>query len=250
MLGGTVMRTARAFGGMGRQMQVRGGAMSKLPHSHSLFPTLRHTTFAAQAQDSREPSIDEARCLPRKFRECNNDIIYTLSIQGEHGARKERLLREIMRVDECTWKEARAKLAEMDSYNDTYHSLVTLPYKLGLGVALFASISSIPLVFHRDSAVWFNNIFVHEDLPDGGLESLDTFWKVGSWTWGWMEPYLGTASFVLLGLQFSRAQMKNINYKPYTEAVLSWRANRLAAKFPQYNRVVVRDFSKSDPWQN
>ena len=106
-----------------------------------------------------------------------------------------------------------------------------------------------------------------KDLPDDGLADLDTFWNVGSWTWGWMEPYLGTASFVLLGLQFSRAQMQKMDWKPYTEAVLSWRANRLADQFtfffvflprmffhinhnryPQYNRVIVRDFAKSDPW--
>ena len=75
------------------------------------------------------------------------------------------------------------------------------------------------------------NIFFLQDLPDGGIDALQSFWNVGSWTWGWMEPYLGTASFVLLGLQFTRAQMQKINWKPYTEAILSWRANRLANRY-------------------
>jgi hypothetical protein len=63
-----------------------------------------------------------------------------------------------------------------------------------------------------------------------------------------MEPYLGTASFVLLGLQFMRTQMRRMHWKPYTESILSLRANRLARLYPQYNRMIVRDFSKSDPF--
>jgi hypothetical protein len=31
------------------------------------------------------------------------------------------------------------------------------------------------------------------------------------------------------------------------EMLLSYRANRLAARFPTYDRHIVRDFSKSDP---
>ena len=76
-----------------------------------------------------------------------------------------------------------------------------MPFKLG---ATTGAVSSVPLVFHMETAIWFNEQFVHSDLPDGGLDALDTFWKVGNWTWGWMELYLlGTASFVLLGFQFT-----------------------------------------------
>ena len=38
--------------------------------------------------------------------------------------------------------------------------------------------------------------------------------QVGNWTWGWMEPPIGTISFVLLVLQFSRNQLENIWLPP------------------------------------
>jgi hypothetical protein len=62
-----------------------------------------------------------------------------------------------------------------------------------------------------------------------------------------MEPYLGTASFVLLGLQFARSHLQRLEWKPYTEALLSTQANRLAEQYPQYRRDIVRDFAKSAP---
>ena len=67
-----------------------------------------------------------------------------------------------MRVDVCDWTTARAKLAEMDSFNDRWHSLVSLPYKIGLTFGITGALSSIPLVFHKDTALWFNDTFVHE----------------------------------------------------------------------------------------
>eukprot|EP01098_Paradermamoeba_levis_P003881 TRINITY_DN1712_c0_g1_i2.p1 TRINITY_DN1712_c0_g1~~TRINITY_DN1712_c0_g1_i2.p1 ORF type:complete len:157 (-),score=40.45 TRINITY_DN1712_c0_g1_i2:205-675(-) len=154
-----------------------------------------------------------------------------------------------MRVDRVSWEVARRKVdVEMNSVNDHWGWLVTLPYKVGVALGLIAAFSAVPLVFHLQTAAWFNDNFVGEDLPEGGLETLDSIWKVGHWTWGWMEPYLGTASFVLLGMQFTRANMKRLKWKPYTETILSWRANKLAKAFPKYNRTIVRDYSKSDAW--
>lgn len=207
-------------------------------------------SFSDKADEHfKVPSTEEACCAVRRFREATNDTIFILAISGHHGACKERLVREIMRVDQCTWEAGRAKMEEVNTANDQSQAMVQLPYILGMSAGVIGSFSSIPMVFHRPTAAWFNDRFVHEALPeDGGLEALDTFWKVGNWTWGWMEPYLGTASFVLLGFQFSRSQLQRLNWKPYTEAVVSWRANRLADAFPQYDRQIIRDFSKLDPW--
>ena len=47
--------------------------------------------------------------------------------------------------------------------------------------------------------------------------------EVGSWTWGWNEPVLGTVSFVLLAFQFARNQMVNLGARPYTESMIAWR---------------------------
>ena len=97
-----------------------------------------------------------------------------------------------------------------------------------------------------DFAMWFCAAFVKEDLPDPA--TLATMWKVGAWTWTWMEPAIGTASFVLLALQLVRSHMQKIDLKPYRGLVSSWRADRLHRSFPQYEREIVRDYAKSDLW--
>jgi hypothetical protein len=101
------------------------------------------------------------------------------------------------------------------------------------------------------------------------VETLDTFWKVGAWTWTWMEPAIGTASFVLLalqvrplaspslaapsnalqgrqcgdgaGVQLVRSHMKKIDLKPYHAQLSSMRADRLCTAFP---RVLPRPHSR------
>ncbi len=60
---------------------------------------------------------------------------------------------------------------------------------------------------------------------------------------------MGTLSFFLLGLQLTRTHMQKINWKPYTEMILSKRADRVARRYPRYERQIVRDFAKSDPWR-
>ena len=197
----------------------------------------------------KTPTIAEARAQARRFRELPNDVLFSLAVSGDYNARKERFIREIMRVDNIDWVSAKIKIeTTINAKNDQFAWLVTLPYRVGLTAGVVGAVSAVPLVFHRPTAAWFNENFVHEALPDDGLESLDTVWKVGNWTWGWMEPYLGTASFVLLGLQFARIHMQRLHLQPYTERVLSWRARRLAKTFPQYESRIVMDFSKADPW--
>ena len=43
-----------------------------------------------------------------------------------------------------------------------------------------------------------------------------------------------------------RNQMLNVGFKPYTGWVISSRANRLADKYPQYGREMVKDYAVSD----
>mmetsp|Transcript_57636 Transcript_57636/g.78588 ORF Transcript_57636/g.78588 Transcript_57636/m.78588 type:complete len:124 (-) Transcript_57636:762-1133(-) len=101
-------------------------------------------------------------------------------------------------------------------------------------------------MFLRRTAIWFCTHYVGMEIPD--ISEIDTVFKVGTWTWQWMEPMLGTATFVLISLQLSRAHMQNINEKPYHGYVMSWRADRLINAFPNYEREIVRDYAKSDPW--
>ena len=119
--------------------------------------------------------------------------------------------------------------------------LLTLPYKLGIAGGFAVAAATIPLCFSLDTALWFNEAFVTTDVPEDA--DLETWLEVGSWTWNWMEPPLGQASFFLLCLQYMRAQMQNVGFKPYTDSVKSYRANSLINAFPQYNRSIVEDFS-------
>ena len=201
------------------------------------------------------------------------------------GAFKERLLREIMRADGCSYSQAYRVLGMMNTTNESLQNYYKLPYLIGIGTAVSGGILSIPVVFHQGTAVWFCETFVLEEVPD--LAELDTFWKVGAWTWTWMEPAIGTASFVLLSMQLirsvtfihshaapidvgdiepltpgtwhveldtwcfcdvCRSQMKKIQMKPYIGRVMTWKADALCEGFPQYEREIVRDYAKADLW--
>lgn len=186
--------------------------------------------------------------MPRKFRQCDNKTVFTLAILGEHGARKERLVREIMRVDNIDWESARIKLETINQANDKRKHLAQLPYRIGLFAGL-TTLVSIPLVFHRGWVVWFAENVVNyppEDIPKP--EELETFWLVGRFSWEWMEPMIGTLSFVLLGFQFTRNQMLHLGLTPYADFLVKWRAKRLVRRYPQYDRNIVMDFAKTDAW--
>ena len=84
---------------------------------------------------------------------------------------------------------------------------------------------------------------------------------------------VGQISFFLLCMQFVRAQMQNINYKPYggmspipsmplytmIHSVLifltiAWlrdrRARKLVERYPQYDRLILEDFARNDSFEH
>lgn len=48
-------------------------------------------------------SIDEAKKLPKNYDQMPNDILLSMAIMGDQEAREERLIREIMAVDNVSW---------------------------------------------------------------------------------------------------------------------------------------------------
>jgi hypothetical protein len=212
------------------------------------FAFSRLATQARWTSSGDYPTIPDANRMPRNYRELTNESIAILALEGIDEATKERLVREVMRVDNISWPEATLKVQEMDAINDSKAWVMHLPHMMGVFLGVVGAIVSIPMTFHKPTAVWFNANYAKHDLPDGGLEGIETIFEVGGWSWGWMEPVMGTLSFALLGLQFARANMQNMKIKPYTEFVESWRANRLAKMYPQYEREIVRAFSKTDSW--
>lgn len=191
-------------------------------------------------------SLTEAKSAPREFEEMSNEAIAIMAVYGEQEAKEERLIREIMRVDDISWEEAQPKFETMKKDNRKGMYIATLPYKIGLYTATFSAFACIPMVFDLDTCLVFNEHFVTTDVPGG--EDLETPLEVGSWAWNWMEPPLGTISFSLLCLQFARNQMQNLQATPYTQWVKNRRARRLCECYPEYNAYIVSDFARGDKW--
>jgi len=180
------------------------------------------------------------------YPELSNDVLMVYCAQGDHLAHRERLIRNIMVVDGLNWDAAQPKMTEIEAANKVGMWFYTMPYKIGITTAVTAGVLSIPLVFHLDTALWFNENFVTADVADP--EDLETWLEVGSWTWAWNEPVMGQLSFFLLTLQFARNQMLNLKAKPYTDKLLDYRASRLCRQFPMYSPMILSDFARSDEW--
>lgn len=140
--------------------------------------------------------------LPHSFEEMDNNTLLTVAALENHDARIEVLKRHIMSADGCSYKEATAIFHKIAEKNRDGMALAALPYQIGIATGVTAALASIPLVFDLPSTLWFNETYVTTEVP--GKEDLETHLEVGAWAWNWMEPPLGTFSFVLLCLQFSR----------------------------------------------
>jgi hypothetical protein len=171
-----------------------------------------------------------------------------LGEMGNPEAHEEILTRHVMNIDSVSYEMASEKVEEIAAKNKKGAFLLALPYQIGIAASLTAGLASIPLVFHLPTAEWFNLYYVTTDVPE--TKDLETALEVGAWTWNWMEPALGQVSFLLLCLQFSRAQIGNLGVKPYTGKVKEWRANRLAEAYPQYDERVIKNFSNSSRIHN
>lgn len=67
------------------------------------------------------------------------------------------------------------------------------------------------------------------------MQDLETYFEVGMWSWGWMEPPLGQLSFFLLTIQFSREQLDKLQYKTYFQTLKDKRADGLCELYPMYH---------------
>jgi hypothetical protein len=109
----------------------------------------------AFSPEFRPPSVSEAAQCPRKFRQASNEAIFSLAIHGSHGARRERLVREVMRQDNVDWVTARTKVETINTENDKYGWVVKMPYQAGMLLGISGALASVPLTFHKPTVVWF-----------------------------------------------------------------------------------------------
>jgi hypothetical protein len=197
-------------------------------------------TFAAKTV-----TVEDAKKMPKDYYEMPNDILLTMAVMGDQDARSERLIREIMSVDNTSWEDSQSKFQEIVTANRRGNFLMTLPYKVGIVFAMAIGVVSIPMIYDLETVEWFNELYVTSDRPED--KDLETPLEVSNWAWNWMEPSMGTASFVLLCMQWSRAQLQNIDAKPYTHMIMHRRARRIAREFPTYNAGILEDWSMGDP---
>ena len=189
------------------------------------------------------PSLKTALAMPLSPRQMDNSMLVTLGELGNHQARSEILKRHIMCRDRVSYEQACQTFLTIEQKNHEHIYLLSLPYILGIAMGVTSAAAAWPMVFDLATAEWFNHHFVTTDVPEP--KDLETFWEVGAWSWSWNEPVLGTVSFVLLALQFTRAQIQNLGIKPYTAWVKHWRGERLARAFPKYDAEVVIDYSRT-----
>ena len=156
-------------------------------------------------------TIEAAKKMPRHYNEMPPDVLLVMAASGDQEAREERVIREIMAVDNVEWPVARQTFIKVVLANRRGLFAATFPYKVGIFVSFSAGILSFPLIFHLDSVLAFNELFVTTDVPDE--KDLETPLEVGSWAWNWMEPPLGQISFFLLCMQYARAQLENLGAK-------------------------------------
>lgn len=183
-------------------------------------------------------------CTHGYYKALSNDLIVALASSGKTNllAKDEQLVRHIMSVDQVSRDQAFGTLQEIKDYNHQGQTLLKLPYYLGIGLSLGAATLTLPMCYHQDVIMWFNNEFVTTDLPDD--KDLETVLEIGIWSWNWIEPVLGQISFMLLCLQFARAQLMKMKVKPYTEWMLDQRGRRLTKKYHQYDPLILRDFAE------
>lgn len=149
-----------------------------------------------------KPGLAQAYAMPGRIEEFDNGTLITVAAMENHGARIEVLKRHIMKVDDCTYDEACNTFDKIAAANREGMWMAALPYKIGIATGIICAFGSLPMVFDINTALPFNEAYVTTDVPEN--QDLETMLEVGSWTWNWMEPPLGTLSFALLSLQFSR----------------------------------------------
>lgn len=219
-------------------------AMCQIPMNGNTQRQSKPTQMINKRFMSSVVTILEAKQMPRTYQALSNEAIIIMASNGDQDAREEKLKREIMAVDDVEYAECHVRFQEMKKANKEGMAIGTLPYKVGILMGVTAAVVSVPLVFDLNTVLWFNEHCVTTEVP--GDEDLETVLEVGAWAWNWMEPPLGQISFFLLCLQFSRAQMQNINLKPYGGWLADRRARKLSERYPQYNKFIVEDFARND----
>ena len=218
-----------------RRGGVRG--LSRIDRSGLRLAAIRICHRMAHTSQ-RYPTLEECAAQPRHHHEMSGDILLLLAAQGDKGARRERFLREVMLIDGLSWPEAAGRVNQYEEEVSSSHYSQTVSKLVGTG-SVAIGIGSLPLVFNLDTALWFNERFVTTDVPDA--RDLETWLEVGQWTWNWMEPPIGTISFVFIALQFARGRGVINPLEAYYQRR---RERQLLEAYPQYSPLILLQWAE------
>ena len=140
--------------------------------------------------EPKRPTLSEVSMLPRHVSEYSPELLISSALAGDPEAIRERLTREVMRVDRVEWSEANDVVDQIHDANGSGIGLLKLPYKAGVLIGFISAWGCLPLVFDLSTAEAFNEAYVTTEHPQP--EDVETWLEVGAWTWNWMEPLLGT----------------------------------------------------------
>jgi len=233
-------------------MRAEMSNTDKKPNAVAMGKRLRGGAVRGRSKQSplayKAPTLEYAAQQPRHVSELSHENLAVLAMENNQCAQRERLLREIMAVEGISWGDAHEKLAKLGEAKAKLYWVETLPYRIGIFGAMIGGVMGTLLVFNKPIAQMYAEKIAGEELPEGVKDISElTMNQVGAWTWNWMEPMIGVASFVLLCCQFSKGQARQIHMRTYGECILHWRANRLAQMFPQYDKSMVRAWSMHMP---
>lgn len=208
---------------------------------------LSHRFFTATPQQQQgKPTIASAKQQKTELWELDNITLLLLARDPEaHDVHQERLIRDIMATDGIEYNSASLIMKDIFQSNQV-NPLFLLPYDITFVVFGVAAFACVPLVFQYDTATTFAES-VHATLDTADIPTVHSFANVGAWTWTWMEPMIGTASFAILCLQLARTTMKKLEFRPYHHSLQSKRANNLASNYPRFTKSIVKDFGRSQP---
>lgn len=118
------------------------------------------------SKDTNKVTVAQAKQMPACYAEMPNDIILNMAVNGDQEAREERLIRCIMATDNVSWEQAQIQFLKIVESNRRGLFMATIPYKIGIAAAVIGGFASIPMIFHLDTVMWFNEHFVTTDVPD------------------------------------------------------------------------------------
>ena len=181
--------------------------------------------------------------MPTTYADYSNHVLLMLSAHGDDQAIRERMVRDVMKVDGVEHTEAEKKVGEIEQAAKSGLAMSRLPYRVGIAAALVAGFGSIPMCFDLHTVLWFNEQYVTMDVEDA--KNLETWLEVGSWSWNWMEPPLGQA-VLLPPLPPIFPGPDEEHRHEDVHGARQGQARREARRgSPQYNGIVVAEFGRT-----